>query len=56
MYQKSRTEGFGPEVQKRIMIGTYVLSHGYYDAYYLQAQKIRRLMRRKGLPAGVHPV
>ena len=44
MYQKSRTEGFGPEVQKRIMIGTYVLSHGYYDAYYLQAQKIRRLI------------
>ncbi len=44
MYQKSRSEGFGPEVQKRIMIGTYVLSHGYYDAYYLQAQKIRRLI------------
>lgn len=44
MYKKSRSEGFGPEVQKRIMIGTYVLSHGYYDAYYLQAQKIRRLI------------
>jgi aspartyl-tRNA(Asn)/glutamyl-tRNA(Gln) amidotransferase subunit A len=44
MYQKSRSEGFGPEVQRRIMIGTYVLSHGYYDAYYLQAQKIRRLI------------
>ena len=44
MYQKSRTEGFGPEVQKRIMIGTYVLSHGYYDAYYLKAQQIRRLI------------
>jgi aspartyl-tRNA(Asn)/glutamyl-tRNA(Gln) amidotransferase subunit A len=44
MYQKSRTEGFGPEVQRRILIGTYVLSHGYYDAYYLQAQKIRRLI------------
>ena len=44
MYKKSRTEGFGPEVQKRIMIGAYVLSHGYYDAYYLQAQKIRRLI------------
>ena len=44
MYQRSRTEGFGPEVQKRIMIGTYVLSHGYYDAYYLQAQKIRRMI------------
>ena len=43
MYQKSRSEGFGPEVQKRIMIGTYVLSHGYYDAYYLKAQQIRRL-------------
>ena len=44
MYQKSRTEGFGPEVQKRIMIGTYVLSHGYYDAYYIKAQQIRRLI------------
>ncbi|MEO9102086.1 MAG: Asp-tRNA(Asn)/Glu-tRNA(Gln) amidotransferase subunit GatA [Burkholderiales bacterium] len=44
MYLKSRTEGFGPEVQRRIMIGTYVLSHGYYDAYYLQAQKIRRMI------------
>ena len=44
MYQKSRSEGFGPEVQKRIMIGTYVLSHGYYDAYYIKAQQIRRLI------------
>ena len=44
MYKKSRSEGFGPEVLRRIMIGTYVLSHGYYDAYYLQAQKIRRLI------------
>jgi aspartyl-tRNA(Asn)/glutamyl-tRNA(Gln) amidotransferase subunit A len=44
MYKKSRSEGFGPEVQRRIMIGAYVLSHGYYDAYYLQAQKIRRLI------------
>ncbi|MDY0329218.1 MAG: Asp-tRNA(Asn)/Glu-tRNA(Gln) amidotransferase subunit GatA [Thiomonas sp.] len=44
MYGKSRAEGFGPEVKRRIMIGTYVLSHGYYDAYYLQAQKIRRLI------------
>ncbi|HEX5785630.1 MAG TPA: Asp-tRNA(Asn)/Glu-tRNA(Gln) amidotransferase subunit GatA [Burkholderiaceae bacterium] len=44
MYKKSRAEGFGPEVQKRIMIGTYVLSHGYYDAYYLKAQQIRRLI------------
>ena len=44
MYQKSRTEGFGAEVKRRIMIGTYVLCHGYYDAYYLQAQKIRRII------------
>ncbi|MDP2263685.1 MAG: Asp-tRNA(Asn)/Glu-tRNA(Gln) amidotransferase subunit GatA [Hydrogenophaga sp.] len=44
MYKKTRSEAFGPEVQRRIMIGTYVLSHGYYDAYYLQAQKIRRLI------------
>ena len=44
MYRKSRAEGFGPEVKRRIMIGTYVLSHGYYDAYYLQAQKLRRMI------------
>jgi len=44
MYSKSRAEGFGAEVKRRILIGTYVLSHGYYDAYYLQAQKIRRLI------------
>ena len=44
MYQKTRSEGFGDEVKRRIMIGTYVLSHGYYDAYYLQAQKIRRMI------------
>jgi len=44
MYKKSRTEGFGAEVRRRILIGTYVLSHGYYDAYYLQAQKIRRII------------
>jgi aspartyl-tRNA(Asn)/glutamyl-tRNA(Gln) amidotransferase subunit A len=44
MYKKSRSEGFGDEVKRRIMIGTYVLSHGYYDAYYLQAQKIRRMI------------
>jgi len=44
MYDKSRTEGFGEEVKRRIMIGSYVLSHGYYDAYYLQAQKIRRMI------------
>ena len=44
MYEKTRAQGFGEEVKRRIMIGTYVLSHGYYDAYYLQAQKIRRLI------------
>lgn len=45
MYNRSRSEGFGKEVKRRIMIGTYVLSAGYYDAYYLKAQKIRRLIR-----------
>jgi aspartyl-tRNA(Asn)/glutamyl-tRNA(Gln) amidotransferase subunit A len=44
LYERSRGEGFGAEVQRRIMIGTYVLSHGYYDAYYLKAQKVRRLI------------
>ncbi len=44
MYQKSRAQGFGAEVKRRILSGTYVLSHGYYDAYYLQAQRIRRLI------------
>ncbi len=44
MYRKTRSEGFGDEVKRRILVGTYVLSHGYYDAYYLQAQKIRRLI------------
>jgi len=44
MYEKTRAQGFGAEVKRRIMIGTYVLSHGYYDAYYVQAQKIRRLI------------
>ena len=44
MYGKTRAQGFGAEVKRRIMIGAYVLSHGYYDAYYLQAQKIRRLI------------
>ena len=44
LYKRSRGEGFGAEVQRRIMIGTYVLSHGYYDAYYLKAQKVRRLI------------
>jgi aspartyl-tRNA(Asn)/glutamyl-tRNA(Gln) amidotransferase subunit A len=46
MYKKTRAEGFGAEVKRRILVGTYVLSHGYYDAYYLQAQKIRRLVAR----------
>jgi aspartyl-tRNA(Asn)/glutamyl-tRNA(Gln) amidotransferase subunit A len=44
MYKKTRAEGFGGEVKRRIMVGTYVLSHGYYDAYYLQAQRVRRLI------------
>ena len=44
LYSRSRAEGFGPEVRRRILIGTFVLSHGYYDAYYLQAQKVRRLV------------
>jgi aspartyl-tRNA(Asn)/glutamyl-tRNA(Gln) amidotransferase subunit A len=44
MYRKTRAEGFGAEVKRRILVGAYVLSHGYYDAYYLQAQKIRRLI------------
>ena len=44
MYKKSRAEGFGAEVKRRIMIGTYVLSHGYYDAFYVQAQKLRRMI------------
>jgi aspartyl-tRNA(Asn)/glutamyl-tRNA(Gln) amidotransferase subunit A len=46
MYCKTRAQGFGAEVKRRILIGTYVLSHGYYDAYYLKAQKIRRLIAR----------
>ena len=45
MYEKTRSEGFGAEVQRRIMIGTYVLSSGYYDAYYLKAQKVRKLIK-----------
>lgn len=44
MYRKTRAQGFGAEVKRRILIGTYVLSHGYYDAYYLKAQKLRRLI------------
>lgn len=46
-YTKSRTEGFGPEVKRRIMAGTFVLSHGYYDAYYTKAQKVRRVLQDK---------
>jgi aspartyl-tRNA(Asn)/glutamyl-tRNA(Gln) amidotransferase subunit A len=46
LYEKTRSAGFGPEVQRRVMIGTYVLSAGYYDAYYLRAQKVRTLIKR----------
>jgi aspartyl-tRNA(Asn)/glutamyl-tRNA(Gln) amidotransferase subunit A len=46
-YKKSRSEGFGKEVKRRIMLGTFVLSAGYYDAYYSKAQKVRRLLRDK---------
>jgi aspartyl-tRNA(Asn)/glutamyl-tRNA(Gln) amidotransferase subunit A len=46
MYQNTRAGGFGKEVRRRIMIGTYVLSAGYYDAYYLRAQKVRTLIKR----------
>lgn len=46
-YKKSRSEGFGPEVQRRIMAGTFVLSHGYYDAYYTKGQKVRRVLKNK---------
>ena len=46
MYEKTRAEGFGAEVRRRMMIGTYVLSAGYYDAYYVRAQKIRTLIKR----------
>ncbi|MCH2236193.1 MAG: aspartyl/glutamyl-tRNA amidotransferase subunit A, partial [Crocinitomicaceae bacterium] len=46
-YKKSRSEGFGPEVQRRIMAGTFVLSHGYYDAYYTKGQKVRRVIQDK---------
>jgi aspartyl-tRNA(Asn)/glutamyl-tRNA(Gln) amidotransferase subunit A len=46
MYEKTRSQGFGPEVKRRIMLGTYVLSAGYYDAYYLKAQQVRTLLRR----------
>jgi aspartyl-tRNA(Asn)/glutamyl-tRNA(Gln) amidotransferase subunit A len=62
MYRNTRGEGFGPEVKRRIMLGTYVLSHGYYDAYYLKAQKVRSLITRDfskafdGVDAVVAPV
>ena len=46
MYENTRSEGFGDEVKRRIMIGTYVLSSGYYDAYYLKAQKVRQLIKK----------
>ena len=46
MYRNTRGEGFGAECKRRIMLGTYVLSHGYYDAYYLKAQKVRALIAR----------
>ena len=46
MYRKTRDQGFGPEVKRRVMLGTYVLSAGYYDAYYLKAQKVRTLLRQ----------
>jgi aspartyl-tRNA(Asn)/glutamyl-tRNA(Gln) amidotransferase subunit A len=51
MYRSSRDEGFGPEVKRRVMLGTYVLSAGYYDAYYLKAQKVRTLITRDFLQA-----
>ena len=57
MYEKTRSEGFGAEVRRRLMIGTYVLSAGYYDAYYLRAQKVRTLIKRdfeQCFAAGVH--
>ncbi len=62
MYEKTRAAGFGAEVRRRIMIGTYVLSAGYYDAYYLRAQKVRTLIKRdfeecfaKGIGRDPHP-
>ena len=51
MYKKTRAEGFGAEVKRRILIGTYVLSHGYYDAYYIRAQKLRRLIAQDFIEA-----
>ncbi|KAB2638584.1 MAG: Asp-tRNA(Asn)/Glu-tRNA(Gln) amidotransferase subunit GatA [Verrucomicrobia bacterium] len=54
LYQRSREEGFGPEVKRRILLGTYVLSSGYYDAYYSRAQKVRSLIRRDFETAFTH--
>ena len=54
MYRRTRAEGFGAEVKRRILVGTYVLSHGYYDAYYLKAQKVRRLIARDFADAFKH--
>jgi len=51
MYRKTRAEGFGPEVKRRIMLGTYVLSAGYYDAYYRKAQQVRTLIKNDFLKA-----
>ena len=51
MYCKTRAQGFGAEVKRRILVGTYVLSHGYYDAYYLQAQRVRRLIAQDFMAA-----
>ena len=59
MYEKTRAKGFGAEVRRRVMIGTYVLSAGYYDAYYVRAQKIRTLIKRdfdEAFAAGVDAV
>jgi len=54
LYSKTRGAGFGPEVKRRVILGTYVLSSGYYDAYYLRAQKVRTLIRRDFLEAFAH--
>src|SRR4029079_5389343 len=59
MYDKTRAEGFGPEVRRRILIGTYVLSAGYYEGYYLRAQKVRALIKRDFedvFASGVHAI
>jgi aspartyl-tRNA(Asn)/glutamyl-tRNA(Gln) amidotransferase subunit A len=54
MYCRTRSQGFGAEVKRRILVGTYVLSHGYYDAYYLQAQRVRRLIAQDFVAAFEH--